>query len=93
MRSPLPGFTDGHTSVVAIGKDGSATVLDSDTTVGAWLHVTLAGVKNLKQSYGAKIEVKSGAHYQKKTYLGMPWISGCVTTKKPTRFASHGPTG
>ncbi|NDJ10086.1 MAG: hypothetical protein EBY17_02700 [Acidobacteriia bacterium] len=66
------GFTDGHTSVAAIGKDGSASVLDSDTTVGAWLHVTLAGVKNLKQSYGAKIEVKSAAHYQKKTYLGMP---------------------
>ena len=66
------GFADGHTSLAAIGKDGSASVLDSEGAAPGWLHVTLAGVKNLKQSYGAKIEVKSGAHYQKKTYLGTP---------------------
>ncbi len=66
------GFTDGHTSVAATNKDGSASALDSEGASNNWLHVTLAGVKNLKQSYGAKIEVKSGAHYQKKTYLGQP---------------------
>ncbi|MCU1325471.1 MAG: Tetratricopeptide 2 repeat protein [Bryobacterales bacterium] len=64
-------LADGRTSVVAIAKDG-ASILDADGFGGGWLRVALAGVKNLKQSYGAKVEVKSGAHYQKKTYLGMP---------------------
>jgi tetratricopeptide (TPR) repeat protein len=34
------------------------------------LRVALTGVKNLKLSQGAEVEVKAGAHYQKKVYNG-----------------------
>jgi hypothetical protein len=35
-----------------------------------WLRIALTGVKNLKLSQGAEVEVKAGAHYQKKVYNG-----------------------
>lgn len=35
-----------------------------------WLRISLTGVKNLKLSQGAEVEVKAGAHYQKKVYDG-----------------------
>ncbi len=39
-----------------------------------WLKVTLTGVKNLKSSVGAEVEVKAGAHYRKQIYLGTPLV-------------------
>jgi Flp pilus assembly protein TadD len=39
-----------------------------------WLKITLTGVKNLKSSIGAEVEVKAGAHYQKQVYLGTPLL-------------------
>ena len=38
----------------------------------SWIRVTLAGVKNLKLGYGAEVEIKAGASYQKKVYQGVP---------------------
>ena len=37
-----------------------------------WITVGLTGVKNLKLAYGAEVEVKAGASYQKKIYEGIP---------------------
>ncbi len=37
-----------------------------------WIRVGLNGVKNLKLAYGAEVEVKAGASYQKKMYAGVP---------------------
>jgi tetratricopeptide (TPR) repeat protein len=39
-----------------------------------WLKITLTGVKNLKLSQGAEVEVKAGAHYQKQVYAGTPLL-------------------
>ena len=39
-----------------------------------WLKITLSGVKNLKMSQGAEVEVKAGALYQKKIYEGSPLL-------------------
>ena len=39
-----------------------------------WIRVGLAGVKNLKLAYGAEVEVKAGASYQKKMYAGVPLL-------------------
>ncbi|HXJ38913.1 MAG TPA: FG-GAP-like repeat-containing protein, partial [Bryobacteraceae bacterium] len=69
-------LADGRTTALAINKDGAATLLETEAAPGAWLNVSLTGVKNQKLSYGAKIEVKSGAHYQKRTYLGLPLTFG-----------------
>ena len=37
-----------------------------------WLTVRLQGVKNLKSAAGATVEMKAGADYEKKVYLGVP---------------------
>ncbi len=37
-----------------------------------WITIGLTGVKNLKLAYGAEIEIKAGASYQKKLYEGAP---------------------
>jgi cytochrome c-type biogenesis protein CcmH/NrfG len=39
-----------------------------------WIRVGLSGVKNLKLGYGAEVEVKAGASYQKKLYEGVPLL-------------------
>jgi tetratricopeptide (TPR) repeat protein len=39
-----------------------------------WLRVALTGVKNLKLSQGAEVEVKAGALYQKQVYDGSPLL-------------------
>lgn len=40
------------------------------------LRIAIAGVKNVKLSYGGKVEVKAGNHYQKQTYRGNPLLFG-----------------
>ncbi|BDC50175.1 hypothetical protein F183_A24910 [Bryobacterales bacterium F-183] len=39
-----------------------------------WMRVSLTGVKNLKLSQGAEVEVKAGPHYQKQVYNGSPLL-------------------
>lgn len=51
--------------------DGSAPS-HAVTPNSSWIRVGLAGVKNLKLGYGAEVEVKAGASYQKKMYQGVP---------------------
>ena len=53
-----------------VGSGGIA--LNKPPASGHWIGVKLSGVKNLKLAYGAQVEVKSGATYQKKVYEGVP---------------------
>ena len=53
--------------------DGSVAG-DGPATSTKWIRVALTGVKNLKLGYGAEIEVKAGASYQKKVYQGVPLL-------------------
>ena len=47
---------------------------DQPPSTGKWIRVALLGVKNLKLAYGAEVEVKAGASYQKKMYLEVPLV-------------------
>lgn len=49
-----------------------AIELDKPPASGHWIRVHLTGIKNLKLAYGAQVEVKAGALYQKKVYEGVP---------------------
>jgi tetratricopeptide (TPR) repeat protein len=46
-----------------------------------WIRVRLAGIKNLKTSPGAEVEVKAGPRYQKQVYQGHPLLFGLGTEK------------
>ena len=67
---------DGRTDLAVIGKDGVLNLLHNDTEANPWLRAALLGVKNVKLAYGAKIEIKAGAHYQKRTYTGQAVVFG-----------------
>ena len=41
-----------------------------------WLQASLTGVRNLSTAPGAKVEVRAGSLYQKKTYRGIPLSFG-----------------
>jgi hypothetical protein len=56
-------------------EDGSLMVArDTTKDYGNWIEIGLIGVKNNKLSVNAKVEVKSGASYQKRTYAGIPLV-------------------
>ncbi|HEV2989417.1 MAG TPA: FG-GAP-like repeat-containing protein, partial [Candidatus Angelobacter sp.] len=68
---------DGRIDIAAITKDGDLHILGNQTvTKNNFLEVRLEGVKNLKQAMGAVVEVKTGAWYQKRTYMGVPIVFG-----------------
>ena len=68
---------DGHADLAAITSAGALIFLKNETeSTSGWMVTTLQGVKNPKTAYGAKVEVKTGALYQKKTYLGVPLVFG-----------------
>ena len=76
---PILGTADfegnGRMTRVFIAPDG-ALMLDRDVApnYGNWMEIALTGVKNLKSSIGAKVEVKAGALYAKQTYNGVPLV-------------------
>jgi Tfp pilus assembly protein PilF len=57
-------------------QDDGSLVMARDVTpaYGNWIEIALAGVKNAKLSMNAKVEVKTGASYQKMTYAGIPLV-------------------
>ncbi len=71
-------FGEGHTSLAEIPENSNicSTLIANTTPGNGSIVATLAGVKNLKLAYGAKIEVKAGGQYQKQTYRGVPLIFG-----------------
>ena len=60
---------DGRADVALIAGDGSLHLLRNVTeTHNHWLLAGLNGVKNMKLAPGAKVEIKTGSSYQKRTY-------------------------
>ena len=85
---------DGRNDLVEVGRDGSLVFLRNETeTSNGWLRATLLGVKNLKLAYGSKIEVKAGAHYQKRTYFGQPLVFGMRGYKEAETVRITWPNG
>ena len=60
---------------------GSRVVVNEPAPANQWLRVRLAGIKNLKTSPGAEVEVKAGVRYQKQIYQGQPLLFGLGTEK------------
>jgi tetratricopeptide (TPR) repeat protein len=68
---------DRKIDLAVVGADGTLRMLRNTTdTANGGLSVGLTGVKNLKLAPGAKVEVKAGQHYQKKSYAGVPLLFG-----------------
>ncbi|MEK7404846.1 MAG: FG-GAP-like repeat-containing protein, partial [Acidobacteriota bacterium] len=68
---------DGRTDLAAVAQDGSVHLLTNRTsTANRWLRVGLAGVRNLALAPAAEVEVRAGAHYQKRVYQGLPLLFG-----------------
>ena len=84
---------DGKTDLVAIGKDGVLNLLHNETDTNPFIRTALLGVKNVKLSWGAKIEVKAGAHYQKRTYFGQPIVFGMRGYKEAETVRITWPNG
>jgi hypothetical protein len=73
---------DGRTDLALVNQDGSVDLLRNLTeTRNNWLRANLVGVKNLKLAYGSKVELKSGARYEKQTYRGVPLQLGLGANK------------
>jgi tetratricopeptide (TPR) repeat protein len=71
---------DGHADLAVVHQDGSLDLLRNQTeTKNTWIRASLLGVKNLKLSNGAKVELKAGARYAKQTYRGLPLHFGLGT--------------
>ena len=73
---------DGRADVALIAGDGSLHLLRNVTeTKNNWLLAGLNGVKNMKLAPGAKVEIKTGSSYQKRTYGGVPLLFGVDSYK------------
>ncbi len=64
---------DGRVDLAVVRSDGAVSLERNRTESKAhWLEVKLNGVKNAKLAPGAEVEIRSGSHYQKKLYEGVP---------------------
>jgi hypothetical protein len=60
-----------------VTRQGEIHLLHNDTPgSNHWLEISLTGVRNLSTAPAAKIEVRTGSWYQKKTYQGVPLSFG-----------------
>jgi hypothetical protein len=75
-------YRDGRADVALIAGDGSLHLLRNATeTKNNWVLAGLNGVKNMKLAPGAKVEIKTGSSYQKRTYQGVPLLFGVDSYK------------
>ncbi|MCG8463066.1 MAG: hypothetical protein MI919_42835, partial [Holophagales bacterium] len=68
---------DGRLDLATISGDGALHLLANcteDRAGGRWIGIALEGTKNLRLAPGSEVEVKVGAHYQKKLYRGTPLV-------------------
>jgi len=63
---------DKREDIANITADGNVVLSLNASPAERWLTVHLQGVKNLKMALGATVEMKAGAYYEKKVYLGVP---------------------
>ena len=79
---PFPGVKDvtgtdfngdGLIDLAVVTPEGEIHLLENETeTSNNWFQASLTGVRNLSMAPGAKLEVRAGSSYQKRTYLGNP---------------------
>jgi tetratricopeptide (TPR) repeat protein len=63
--------------VLGVARDGAVQFAANQTRrPGAWLEISLEGVKSLKIPVGAEVEVKAGAFYQRARYENVPLLFG-----------------
>ena len=68
---------DGRVDLALITGQGEIHLLHNETQgSNHWLEVSLTGVRNLSTAPAAKVEVRAGSRYQKKTYQGVPLSFG-----------------
>ncbi len=85
---------DGRADVALIAADGSLHLLHNATeTRNHWLRVELTGVKNMKLAPAAKVEIKTGSSYQKRTYQGVPLLFGVDSYKSADAVRITWPNG
>jgi len=67
---------DGRTDLAATTAEGVVILTNATVTRNRWFTVKLTGVKNLKQSPYAEVELRAGRLYQKQLYTGYPLTFG-----------------
>jgi Tfp pilus assembly protein PilF len=68
---------DGLLDLAVVTEQGEIHLLENKTeSSNHWLQASLTGVRNLSTAPGAKVEVRAGSLYQKKTYQGIPLSFG-----------------
>ncbi|MEE8348924.1 MAG: FG-GAP-like repeat-containing protein, partial [Acidobacteriota bacterium] len=68
---------DGRVDLALVTAQGQIHLLHNNTQgSNHWLEVSLTGVRNLSTAPSARVEVRSGSWYQKKTYHGVPLSFG-----------------
>ena len=74
LKSPIRADFNGdqREDYAYLAQDGSLHLFTDVTGEQKWLSVRLEGVKNLKAAMDATVEMKSGAHYEKRIYKGVP---------------------
>ena len=73
---------DGRADIALVESDGSLHLLrNASETKNNWLLAGLNGVKNPKLAPFAKVEIKTGASYQKRIYEGVPLLFGVDSYK------------
>jgi len=85
---------DGRADVALIAPDGGLHLLRNTTeTHNHWLLAGLNGVKNPKLAPYAKVEIKTGSSYQKRTYSGVPLLFGVDSYKTADAVRISWPNG
>jgi len=85
---------DGRMDMAMIAADGSLHVLHNSTEAhNHWIGVELSGVKNMKLAPAAKVEIKTGTSYQKRTYHGLPLEFGVDSYKSADAVRITWPNG
>jgi Flp pilus assembly protein TadD len=75
VRAPADFNGDGLTDFIGVTGSGAVQLnLNETKRTGAWLTVSLEGVKSLKIPVGAEVEVKTGTFYQRKRYENIPLV-------------------
>ncbi len=73
-KSPIHADFNGdhREDYVRVAPDGSLHLFENASASQHWMTVQIDGIKNLKEAMGATVEMKSGAYYGKKVYVGIP---------------------
>ena len=85
--------SDGRVDLACSSETETRILLNETVTGNQWIRVRLAGIKNLKLSPGAEVEVKAGSRYQKRSTTDSRFSSVSARRSRSTLFGLRGPTG